>query len=98
MYIYCFVEVSENVQKGATGSNVIPHRDEIYFFFDLVKEGIEFTKEIFVMLFNKIRTGNGYGYAAIPQADGNPGGKVKLPKAAKPSTKKYGSAGDGPGL
>ena len=94
--IYCFVEVSENVQKGATGSNVIPHRDEIYFFFQLVMEGIEFTKEILIMLSNKIRTGNGYGYTAIPQADGNIGGKVKLPKAAKSSVKKYGS--DGPGL
>ena len=59
-------------------------------------EGIEFTKEILIMLSNKIRTGNGYGYTAIPQADGNTGGKIKLHKAAKASVKKYGS--DGPGL
>jgi hypothetical protein len=90
--IYCFVEGSENMQKGATGVNIIPHYDSISLFFGLAVEGLSFTKELLINLYIKLTTGNAYGYTSIPQqADNTTSGKVKLPKNVKSTAKKYGS-------
>ena len=96
MCIYCFVEASENIQKGATGANIVPHRDAIFLFFELVMEGITFTKEILMSVYNKIKTGNSYGYESVPQTDSRTGkgrkeAAVKMPKNVKSTAKKYGS-------
>jgi hypothetical protein len=64
-FIYCFIEVTDNIQKGAQGMELIPHRDLIVNYFELVQDGCYFTKELLGRLWSSGRS----GYSSIPQRD-----------------------------
>lgn len=68
LFIYCFIEVTDNIQKGATGLEVIPHKEGIVFIFELAKEGCVYTME---SLRNLVTNGGRSGYNSIPQSEGN---------------------------